>query len=173
MRIAAEWGTPRDYWVSVARGALTRSLVEAGNSVAPAAGHMQHDGAKPATRQYLHVPAAVHLVHNDEATAGKAPTCRGNPFGCALTSSRQANTPSIGCVTSHRLSQGNQRSFPRCPVSSAKRRSSCVGLTGIRCRAAHPASDREPPAVPGVGLRPTCWPLCGREGSLPAAIGTR
>ncbi|WP_370328527.1 alpha/beta fold hydrolase [Candidatus Mycobacterium methanotrophicum] len=63
IEIAAEWGT-RDYW---ARWRAVRApvlLIEAGNSVTPT-GQMQSMNETGYRAEYLHVPGAGHLVHDE------------------------------------------------------------------------------------------------------------
>ena len=63
IEIAAEWGT-RDYWAQWRAVRSPVLLVEAGNSVAPA-GQMYAMSETGYQTEYLHVPGAGHLVHDE------------------------------------------------------------------------------------------------------------
>jgi pimeloyl-ACP methyl ester carboxylesterase len=63
IEIAAQWGT-RDYWSQWCAVRSPVLLIEAGNSVAPA-GQMHGMSETGYRTQYLRVPDAGHLVHDD------------------------------------------------------------------------------------------------------------
>lgn len=63
IEIAAEWGT-RDYWSQWEAVTAPTLLIEAGNSVTPP-GQMQAMAQRSRGAEYLHVPDAGHLVHDD------------------------------------------------------------------------------------------------------------
>lgn len=64
VQIAAEWGT-RDYWRQWRDVRAPALLLEAGNSVAPA-GQMRRMHETGYRTKYLQVPAAGHLIHDDQ-----------------------------------------------------------------------------------------------------------
>jgi pimeloyl-ACP methyl ester carboxylesterase len=63
IEIAAEWGT-RDYWAQWRAVRAPVLLIEAGNSVTPA-GQMRSMSENAYRAEYLHVPDAGHLVHDE------------------------------------------------------------------------------------------------------------
>ncbi|ADU01276.1 MULTISPECIES: alpha/beta fold hydrolase [Mycolicibacterium] len=63
IEIAAEWGT-RDYWSQWEAVTAPTLLIEAGNSVTPP-GQMRAMAQRSRGAEYLHVPGAGHLVHDD------------------------------------------------------------------------------------------------------------
>jgi len=63
IEIAAEWGT-RDYWWQWDQVGAPTLLIEAGNSVTPP-GQMRDMREAGHRVEYLHVPGAGHLVHDD------------------------------------------------------------------------------------------------------------
>ena len=71
IEIAAEWGT-RDYWEQWRSVRVPTLLIEAGNSVTPP-GQMRRMHESGWATDYLQVPDAGHLVHDD------APACTARP----------------------------------------------------------------------------------------------
>jgi pimeloyl-ACP methyl ester carboxylesterase len=65
IEIAAEWGT-RDYWGPWQAVRVPTLLIEAGNSVTPP-GQMRQMHESGWATDYLHVPQAGHLVHDEAA----------------------------------------------------------------------------------------------------------
>ena len=63
IEIAAEWGT-RDYWAQWTAVRAPALLIEAGNSVAPP-GQMHSMTKTDSPTEYLRVPEAGHLIHDD------------------------------------------------------------------------------------------------------------
>jgi len=63
IEIAAEWGT-RDYWAQWRAVRSPVLLIEAGNSVTPS-GQMYSMNETGHRAEYLHVPGAGHLVHDE------------------------------------------------------------------------------------------------------------
>jgi pimeloyl-ACP methyl ester carboxylesterase len=63
IEIAAQWGT-RDYWAQWRAVRAPMLLIEAGNSVTPA-GQMRSMSVNADRAEYLHVPGAGHLVHDE------------------------------------------------------------------------------------------------------------
>ncbi len=64
VEIAAEWGT-REYWGQWRAVSVPTLLLEAGNSVTPP-GQMRTMAETASRAQYLHVPGAGHLIHDDD-----------------------------------------------------------------------------------------------------------
>jgi pimeloyl-ACP methyl ester carboxylesterase len=63
IEIAAEWGT-RDYWAQWRAVRSPVLLIEAGSSVTPT-GQMRSMNETGYRAEYLHVPSAGHLVHDE------------------------------------------------------------------------------------------------------------
>ncbi|WP_155769068.1 alpha/beta fold hydrolase [Mycobacterium asiaticum] len=63
IEIAAEWGT-RDYWAQWQAVRAPTLLIEAGNSVTPP-GQMRRMAENDCVTDFLNVPGAGHLVHDD------------------------------------------------------------------------------------------------------------
>ncbi|OBJ47239.1 alpha/beta fold hydrolase [Mycobacterium sp. 1423905.2] len=67
IEIAAQWGT-RDYWTQWRQVQAPVLLIEAGNSVTPP-GQMRQMAESDCVRDYLLVPEAGHLVHDEAPEA--------------------------------------------------------------------------------------------------------
>ncbi|MBX9641383.1 MAG: alpha/beta hydrolase [Mycobacteriaceae bacterium] len=67
IEIAAEWGA-RDYWAQWHAVRAPALLIEAGNTVTPP-GQMRQMAERDCLTEYLHVPEAGHLVHDEAPEA--------------------------------------------------------------------------------------------------------